>query len=79
MDDPVMIDLVGDSENQLPSQLENVAVLSEDFKQTLAHIQSFVMENPDKKMLIFTETKDQARMFEGLKFARFLPIHGDLQ
>ena len=37
------------------------------------------MENPDKKILIFTETKDQARMFENLKFARFLPIHGDLQ
>ena len=57
MDNPVMIDLVGDSENQLPDQLRNVLTLASDFKQRVAHIENFVKENGDKKMLIFTETK----------------------
>ena len=79
MENPIMIDLVGDSQNQLPDKLSNVAVLAENFDQQIAHIQAFVGENPDKKILIFTEKKDDARKFENLKFANFLPIHGDLQ
>jgi len=78
MTDPVMIDLVGDDENQLPAQLKTVAVLAHGFESKAAHIQSFVSRNPDKKIMIFTQTKQEARSFESLKFANFLPIHGDL-
>jgi len=73
-----MIDLVGDDENQLPAQLKTVAVLAQGFESKAAHIQSFVSRNPDKKIMIFTQTKQEARSFESLKFANFLPIHGDL-
>ena len=29
--------------------------------------------------MIFTDTKNDARHFEKLEFANFLPIHGDLE
>lgn len=32
MTDPVMIDLVGDNENQLPDQLKNKAVITQNFQ-----------------------------------------------
>jgi len=37
------------------------------------------MDNRHKKIIIFCETKNQAREFEKLDFANFLPIHGDLE
>jgi len=45
----------------------------------VAHIQQYVNENRHKKIMVFTETKQEAREFEKLDFANFLPIHGDLQ
>lgn len=45
----------------------------------MAHIQEFVTQNPDKKILIFTETKDDAKQFEKSNYANFLSIHGDLE
>lgn len=79
MDNPVMVDLVGDDSNQLPATIRNKAIITSDFDNKLAHIQRFVQENRDKKILIFTETKSEARQFESQEFANFLPIHGDLE
>ena len=42
MDSPVMIDLVGDDENQLPSQLKNKAIITGDFDSKIAHIQKYL-------------------------------------
>lgn len=78
MTNPVMIDLVGDGENQLPDQLRSMAVVAKSFESKLDHIRSFVQANSNKKIMIFTQTKQEARRFEHLSFARFLPIHGDL-
>ena len=74
-----MVDLVGDDSNQLPATIRNKAIITTDFDNKLAHIQRFVQENRDKKILIFTETKSEARQFESQEFANFLPIHGDLE
>ena len=74
-----MIDLVGDSENQLPSQLKNKAIITNNFNSKIAHIQRYIEHNRDKKILVFTETKNDAREFERLHFANFLPIHGDME
>lgn len=61
MEDAVMIDLVGDSENQLPDKLVNKAVVASSFDSIMGHIQKFVTNNKDKKTLIFCETKDDVR------------------
>jgi len=45
---------------------------------TVAHIQRYVEENRDKKIMIFCEKKSDIQAFEGQSFANFLPIHGDL-
>ena len=79
MENPVMIDLVGDDAMQLPAKLRTKAIISTDMKNKIAHIQNFVESNRDKKIIIFCETKDMARHFDKLEFANFLPIHGDLQ
>ena len=79
MTNPVMIDLVGDGKNQLPAQLRTKAIIASDFDNKLAHVQRFITENRHKKIIIFCETKNQAREFEKLEFANFLPIHGDLE
>lgn len=78
MKSPVMIDLVGDNENQLPDQLRSMAVVAKSFESKLDHIKSFVQANSKKKIMIFTQTKQEARRFENLSYANFLPIHGDL-
>ena len=60
MDKPVMIDLVGSDTNQLPSQLVSKAIISPTFQHKIQHIKAFVKANPGKKMIIFTETKQDA-------------------
>ena len=79
MTSPIMIDLVGDEENQLPMQLKNKAIITGSFSNKIAHIQRYVEENRHKKIMIFCETKKDAREFEKLDFANFLPIHGDME
>lgn len=41
-------------------------------------IKDYVMANRDKKIMMFTETKKDAAMFEFENYATFMPIHGDL-
>jgi len=38
MDNPVMVDLVGDDTNQLPSTIKNKAIITTDFDNKVAHI-----------------------------------------
>lgn len=47
-------------------------------KQKFDMIKSYVTKYPDKKVLIFTETKEDCKKFALLNYARFTPIHGDL-
>ena len=75
---PVMIDLVGDSENQLPEELETKAIIASDFGSKVAVIKQFVDANPDKKIMIFVETKVECAQFERLAGMNFLTLHGDM-
>jgi superfamily II DNA/RNA helicase len=43
------------------------------------HIQTYIEANRDKKIIIFTETKQTAKDFEKLQYAQFLTLHGDLE
>lgn len=43
------------------------------------HIRHFIEENRDKKIIIFTETKQEARDFEKETYASFITLHGDLE
>lgn len=47
-------------------------------KQKFDMIKSYVTKYPNKKVLVFTETKEDAKKFAFLDYARFTPIHGDL-
>ena len=42
MENPVMVDLVGDSSAQLPAQLKNKAIITNSFPNKIAHIKKFV-------------------------------------
>lgn len=72
---PILIDLVGDNTNQVPERIKNKAILVSDSRLRQTHIQSFIQENRDKKIIIFTETKQEARAFENLTFASNLSSH----
>ena len=41
-------------------------------------IKQFITANPKKKILIFTETKADAKTFGALTYGNFSPLHGDL-
>ena len=41
-------------------------------------IKDYIMKNTDKKMIIFTDTKDEAKQFGSMSYAEFIPLHGDL-
>lgn len=45
----------------------------------MKHVQSYIEGNRDKKILIFTETKTEAKTFEQLNYAKFFALHGDLE
>lgn len=55
--DPILIDLVGDETNQIPERIKHFAVVVPDENQMWKHIQTYIENNRDKKMIIFTETK----------------------
>ena len=76
--DPILIDLVGDDTNQVPERIINKAIVVKDETSMMKHVQSFIEANRDKKMIIFTETKQTAKDFEKLTYAQFLTLHGDI-
>ena len=78
MKDPLLIDLVGTDTNQIPDTITNAVVLVSDINQKNSQLANFIANHRDKKMLIFTETKKEARDFENKKFGNFIALHGDL-
>jgi len=41
-------------------------------------LKDFVLKNKDKKIIIFTETKDDAKQIGSLHYAKFMGLHGDM-
>lgn len=74
-----MIDLVGNDTNQVPERIINKAVLVPNQKMRNTHIKQYIEANRDKKIIIFTETKQEAKDFEKESYAKFLTLHGDLE
>ena len=79
LNNPILIDLVGTDTNQVPERIINKAVICSSHANKLKHIQTFIENNKDKKILIFTETKTEAKAFEKFTYAHFLTLHGDLE
>jgi superfamily II DNA/RNA helicase len=77
--DPILIDLVGDDTTQVPERIVNKAIVVKDQQSMMNHVKSFIESNRDKKVIIFTETKQTARDFEKFTYANFLTLHGDLE
>ena len=78
MESPLLIDLVGTDTNQIPDTIQNNIVLVSDNNQKDNQLAKFIANNRDKKIMIFTETKKEARDFEYKKYCHFIPLHGDL-
>ena len=78
MESPLLIDLVGTDTNQIPDTIQNNIVLVSDNNQKDNQLAKFISNNRDKKIMIFTETKKEAREFEYKKYCHFIPLHGDL-
>jgi len=78
MQSPLLIDLVGTETNQIPDRIKNIAVITSDENEKQKIIKDFIIKNQDKKILIFCETKKEASAFEYFDYAKFMPIHGDL-
>jgi ATP-dependent RNA helicase DDX21 len=57
LDNPILIDLVGNDTNQVPERIENKAVVIKDEDHMFKEVQGFIEKNRDKKIIIFTETK----------------------
>lgn len=79
MKNPILIDLVGNDTNQVPERITNKAVICANHTNKMKHVQTFIENNKDKKILIFTETKTEAKAFERMTYANFLTLHGDLE
>lgn len=41
-------------------------------------LEEFITKNRDKKIIIFTETKDDSKQFSNFTYAKFRPLHGDI-
>ena len=76
--DPILIDLVGQDTSQIPTTIENKLVICENDAHKQKMLKDFILNNSDKKMIIFCETKRDCAKFEEERWAKFLPIHGDL-
>lgn len=57
---PVLLDLVGTEDSQIPQTIKHRIVLSEDENQRASLVYEFVKANPELKVLVFSETKMQA-------------------
>ena len=75
----ILLDLVGDETNQIPERISHKAVLVSGDDQRMKHVEHFIKNNQDKKIIIFTETKQEAKDFEKCSYATFLTLHGDLE
>ena len=71
--------MVGDDTVQIPERITHKTIICSNFKQRRAMLLAFIEQNKDKKILIFTETKDEAKEFQTMNPERFLVLHGDLE
>ena len=78
MESPLLLDLVGTDTNQVPDTIKNNIVLVSDNNQKDSQLAKFITSNRDKKIMIFTETKKEAKDFEYKNYCHFLPLHGAL-
>lgn len=75
---PILLDLVGTDTNQVPDTIKNYGVIVESLAQKHAILKEIITSNPDKKIMVFTETKSDSKELGLLPYAEFLPLHGDL-
>lgn len=75
---PVLLDLVGTEESQIPKTIKHRIVLSENEDQRIDTIIEFSKHNPDLKILIFAETKMQCQNLMTHKGSIFRALHGDM-
>ena len=61
MKNPIMLDLVGKDEMQLPDTISNQIVLCKDFPAKQTFVKNFVTANRNLKILIFCETKIEVK------------------
>lgn len=61
--EPMLIDLVGTDSTQIPSRIKNICILCNSDSQKHSMLRDYIIKNRDKKMMIFTETKDEAKQF----------------
>lgn len=79
MNRPLMLDLVGKDEMQMPATISNEIVMCKDYSSKQAFIKKFISANRDLKMLIFAETKLEVKRYERMKYAHFGCLQGDLE
>jgi len=77
--EPILIDLVGTNETQLPDTIRNMVIVTNSDTHKHALLADYIKKNPEKKVLVFCETKKEVRMFEGKTYGDFLPLHGDME
>jgi len=63
LNNPLLIDLVGTDSTQIPDRIKNICVLCNSDSQKHSMLRDYILKNKDKKMMIFTETKDEAKTF----------------
>lgn len=75
---PILLDLVGTEQTQIPQTIKHRVVLCDNENKRVDLIGEFVKQNPDLKTIVFTETKLEADMMSQQRFATFKALHGDM-
>ena len=79
MKSPIMLDLVGKEDGQMPDTISNQIVLCKDFPAKQSFVKKFITANRNLKILIFAETKIEVKRYERQKYANFGCLQGDLE
>lgn len=75
---PVLLDLVGEEQTQMPKTIKHRVVLCDNEIRQKHLLGDFIRRNPDKKTIVFTETKFDADQIASMKYANFKALHGDM-
>lgn len=78
LNNPILLDLVGTDTTQIPKQIKNICLICNSDSQKRIMLKDFVSKNKDKKIIVFTETKDDAKQICSLQYAKFMGLHGDM-
>jgi superfamily II DNA/RNA helicase len=60
MKDPLMIDLVGDNATQLPEGITHTSIIYASMESKMRQVENYLKTNQHEKVIIFTETKNEA-------------------